>query len=77
MKSHAAKLMNSDRLLFLLNIFLLGEWYTTKELEKKTGSTAVHTDIHELRKNGVKISPAKYCGVNSNGRKIYKYRLEV
>jgi hypothetical protein len=30
---------------------------------------------HELRCEGIPVAPAKYFGKNSNGKKIYGYKL--
>jgi len=54
-------------------IFALGRsWKTSAEIQRATGSMAVHTDISDLRENGYNI-PSRYLGV-TNGRKIYSYR---
>jgi hypothetical protein len=47
---------------------------TTAELQRETGSMAVHTDIAELRANGKTIK-TQYVG-RIDGRKIYSYTLE-
>lgn len=75
-KSHFAQLKNSERLQLLKKMLSDRQWHTTEEIALCTGSMAVHTDIHELRKNGVNVSPAKYCGRSTTGRKIYAYRIE-
>jgi hypothetical protein len=52
------------------------EHYTpAKEIEKVTNSTAVHSDIHDLRRAGIGVAPAKYLGLSPSGRKIYGYKL--
>jgi len=44
------------------------------ELQEEAGSMAVHTDIHELRCNGYKIT-RHYIG-RVNNRSVYGYKLE-
>ncbi len=75
-RSHFARIENSDRLKLLLRA-LRETWCckkTTAYLKAETGSVAVHSDIHELRKNGYKIE-CKYSHTNTDDRKIYVYRL--
>lgn len=72
--SHAASLKRSERLKRLLAC-LSTEYQTGKQLQIKTKSLAVHSDIHELRCEGIPVAPAKYFGRNRNGSKIYGYKL--
>jgi hypothetical protein len=74
MNSHAAKLNKSERLRKLDALLCDGYYHSTKEILEKTGSVAVHSDIHELRCNGRNISPALYLGKTLEGRKMYAYR---
>jgi hypothetical protein len=74
MKSHAAKADRSPRLQKLLSILKDGNIYSTARLHSATGSMAVHTDIHELRCNGYKIT-RHYIG-RVNNRSVYGYKLE-
>jgi hypothetical protein len=74
MKSHAAILNKSERLKKLDALLCDGELHTTKEIQERTGSVAVHSDIHELRCNGRNISPAIYLGRTEANRKIHAYR---
>ena len=72
---NAAKLEKSSRLQAVL-AFLRdrGErGATTAELQAATGSMAIHSDVAEVRANGVEVSCA-YDGT-SNGRRVYRYRL--
>lgn len=73
--SHAADIDKSARLIKLLEILADGFEYTTAELQEKTGSMAIHTDIHELRSNGYAVK-CKYVGKQGNNR-IFAYKLEV
>lgn len=73
--SHAASLKRSERLQNLLKALRTDYYKTTCMLQTETGSMAVHSDIHELRCDGVPVAPAKYFGRNSNGKKIYGYKL--
>lgn len=73
--SHAADIDKSARLKKLLEILADGFEYTTAELQEKTGSMAIHTDIHELRSNGYAVK-CRYVG-KQDGKKIYSYKLEV
>ena len=76
MKSHAANVQKSARLKRLLGELSSGSLKTTGELQKKTGSMAIHSDVHELRCNGIQIGKAVYLGVQ-NGNKVYGYQLEL
>ena len=71
-----ANLDKSKRLQSLLRILQGGGIYDTQYLSTKTGSMALHTDIHELRAHGVPVSKAIYTGKSKSGRKIYSYHLE-
>jgi hypothetical protein len=73
--SHAANLKRSERLQRLLKALRADCYKTTCMLQTETGSMAVHSDIHELRCEGIPVAPAKYFGKNSNGKKIYGYKL--
>ncbi len=73
--SHYANINRSTRLQNTMKILADGQYHTTAEIQKITKSAAVHTDIHELRRNGINISPARYQGRTSKGRKIYDYRI--
>lgn len=72
-----ANIETSSRLLKLLKLLSDGMPHSSAEIQRKTRSMAVHTDIHELRCNGVNVSPALYYGKSRAGRKIYRYRLAV
>lgn len=73
--SHAASLKRSERLQRLLRALSADYYKTTSILQAQTGSMAIHSDIHELRCEGVPVAPAKYFGRNRNGSKIYGYKL--
>lgn len=73
-KSHAAKIENSDRLRKTLDALTGGHHVTALEIFKKTGSMAVHTDIHELRENGFGIL-CEYQAPPCGGRKRPHYQL--
>lgn len=73
---HAATLSRSARLQAVL-AFLSdrGErGATTRELQDATGSCAVHSDIAELRANGVTVTRT-YEGKTLFGRQVNRYRL--
>ena len=72
---NAAKLERSERLRRTYYVLLSGP-KTTQELQELTGSMAVHSDVAELKANGIKVLPAKYIGKSSGGRKVYLYSLE-
>lgn len=55
-------------------LWVLDKGATTRQLARATGSCAVHTDISELRQNGIPIT-CTYEGTR-NGRRIYRYKLE-
>ena len=64
----------SSRLKTLLDILKDGCSHTTKELQDRTGSCAVHSDIAEIRANGITVV-RRYAGKNMNGRQINYYSL--
>jgi biotin operon repressor len=73
-KSHAASLASSQRLQQTLAILLDFQWHDGAAITGKTGSQALHTDIHELRENGIHIEQ-RYNGRTEDGRRISQYRL--
>jgi hypothetical protein len=73
--SHAAKIENSDRLQKVQALLSQGGIFTTAKIQSETGSMAVHSDVHELRCNGVPVSRAIYLGRNSEGRRVHGYKL--
>lgn len=73
-KSHAARIENSDRLRKTLTALSAGHFVTAREIANKTGSMAVHTDIHELRQNGFKIV-CTYKKTATSGRSLPHYQL--
>jgi hypothetical protein len=72
---HKADLKKSARLQLTMAALEDGEPHSTAEISKVTGSMSTHTDISELRANGINIGPAKYLHKSENGRKIYTYQL--
>jgi len=75
-RSHAASL-DSPRLKKTLECLERGP-ATTKAISEYTGSEAVHSDIHELRKNLRKSGRdirCMYFGRTDAGRKIYRYEI--
>lgn len=74
MKHHGGKLESSPRLQAVLTMLQSGP-ATTIQLQEATRSCAIHSDINDLKKNGIKIKPAKYIGRTPDNRKIFKYEL--
>ena len=74
--SHAARVDSSPRLRALLSALLKAgdRGLTTREIFDRTGSMAVHSDAHELRANGYRIS-CSGAGRTKDGRRVYVYRL--
>lgn len=74
MKSHVAKLEKSKRLKRLLEVFKRhpNVPLSTIELIKMADVCAVNSACHELRQNGVDISPARYIA----GHYCYTYMVE-
>lgn len=73
----AARLASSDRLQRTLDV-LLGagsHGLTTMELIVATGSVAPHSDVAELRANGLRIRCA-LDRTTAAGRRVYRYRLD-
>jgi len=73
---HAARLETSPRLKSVMAALWDGEWHSTMELAMRTGGCAIHSDIAELRANGIEIE-SRYEGVSANGRRVYAYRAAL
>lgn len=72
---HAARLSESPRLRRTLDVLRAHpDGLTTMALVQWTGSCAVHSDVAELRANGVNVA-CQYQGMR-DGRRIYRYRIE-
>lgn len=72
---HAAKLCRSPRLMRTLDVLRAHpDGLTTLELVQWTGSCAVHSDVAEIRANGIGVA-CEYLGTR-DGRRIYRYRVE-
>jgi len=66
---HAARIEKSERLRATARALRVYGNPTTRQIGQMTGSCAVHTDIAELRANGLKIE----CRCIHRGR--FEYRL--
>lgn len=75
--SHAARVSSSPRLRALLSALLKAgdRGLTTREIFERTDSMAVHSDVHELRDNGYRIS-CRREGTTAGGRLVHRYRIE-
>lgn len=75
--NHAAVLADSPRLQRIKALLVERGSFgaTTWEIMHFCDCTAVGRDIDELRKNGERIPPAEYVGLNENQRKVYVYRI--
>lgn len=72
---HAAKLEKSTRLRRVKELLLtFPEGLTTMEIATAAGSVAVHSDVAELRANGLGIE-CQYEGRTAEGRRVYRYVL--
>lgn len=71
---HYAKLDNSPRLQALLAYLSDGKPHSVFSIQRETGSMCPHTDVDELRHNGLDIQQA-YNGETINGRKRSTYQL--
>jgi len=73
--AHAARIESSPRLQRCLAALRRygATGATTYQLFDATGSMAVHSDVSELRANGLRVD----CWMDraENGRRIYRYRL--
>lgn len=76
-KHHGERLDKSKRLRGLL-------WYfrncgrrglTTREIANWTGSVAPHSDVSDLRSNGINITRTREPNT-PEGRQVHRYRLE-
>lgn len=47
---------------------------TTAEIQSETGSMAVHSDVAEIRANGLAVD-CKFDSRTEAGRKVYRYTL--
>jgi len=72
---HVTNEAKSKRLQALYKVLKDHKYHTTAEIQGKTGSVAVHTDISDLRSNDHDII-CDYGHTTDEGRKVYKYRLE-
>ena len=74
---NAATLSRSSRLqATLLALTRAGaRGLTTHALADATGSMACHSDVSELRANGIAVT-CVYEGRTHNGRKIYRYTIQ-
>ena len=71
----AARLENSERLqTLLLALQMHPAGLTTMELIQRTGSVAPHSDVSELRANGVPVD-ARQERCTAKGRRVWRYRL--
>jgi hypothetical protein len=72
----AARLSRSPRLQAVLEILSergrIGA--TTREIQLETGSVAVHSDVAELRANGLTVC-CSYDGLSERGRRVYRYAI--
>lgn len=75
--SHAARIESSPRLRALLTALLKAgdRGLTTREIFDRTGSMAVHSDVHELRANGYQVG-CSGGGRTGDGRRVFRYRIE-
>jgi len=70
---HAADSSKSQRLRRMLDDLRAFAGSTTFEIQQRTRSCAVHSDIAELRQNGYIID--RVCEGKRNGRQINRYYL--
>ena len=71
---HAARLDSSPRLKRTLAVLEAHpDGCTTLELVLLTGSCAAHSDVAELRANGIPVE-CRYERT-ANGRRVYRYRV--
>jgi hypothetical protein len=73
---HAGRIETSRRLQAVHRALLDGP-KTSAELQRFTGGMAIHSDIAELRAQGIPVAPAKYLHKTTDGHKIYLYAMEV
>lgn len=73
---HFAKMENSRRLQEVHRILADGHWHSGLSISKITNSMATHTDIAEIRANGIRVEQ-RYNGKTPNGRRISEYRMET
>ena len=72
---NAARLSGSPRLRRLRDVLAAHpDGLTTLAIVQWTGSCAVHSDVAELRANGIGVA-CEYQGMKG-GRRIYRYRLQ-
>lgn len=70
-RMHAGKIETSNRLRATLQHLSDGAWHTTLEINRATGSMAVHSDIAALRANNIRVDAE--C---AKGR-VWKYRVAI
>lgn len=72
---HYANLKKSARLQKFYRLLLDELPHSTYDIIRQTGICAVNSAAAELRRNGVPLGPAKYCGTTVDGNKIYTYQI--
>jgi anti-sigma-K factor RskA len=72
---HFARVARSERLRKLWRVLNDGEKHTSLELQRKTGSVCIGTDVSELRHNSGFSVSCEYRGVSHTGKKIYDYQM--
>ncbi len=74
-RGHAARLHSSARLQRVLDV-LRGHpaGISTRDLILFTGSCAPHSDVAELRANGIRVD-CEAAGKSRDGRRIFRYTL--
>ena len=73
---HNRTLSRSKPLQAAYDLLSDGEYHTTAEIAKATGSVCAGTLLSELRHDGIEISSADFVGTNEQGAKVYRYRME-
>jgi len=72
---NAARLEKSERLQRTLEVLMDGKPHTTLDIAVRTRSCATHSNIAELRENGVGVS-CRCAGTSAQGGRVYVYQLE-
>lgn len=73
---HAGHIFSSDRLYRTwVSLRQAGaRGLTTRQLSRKTGSMAVHSDVQAIRANGYEVT-CEYDHTTERGSRSYRYRL--
>lgn len=72
---HFARVARSERLRKIWRVLRDGKKHSSLELQRKTGSVCIGTDVSELRHNAGYDILCNYRSLSVYGRKVYDYQM--